>query len=115
MSSNAIFKGDSTAAFGGNFLTIKVLNPKLYKISKLLFCVNGGTIQKPFKGADYNYFQSEEIILTVNFTSQETQRLSASNVGNLIAYDENGLQETCVQSVRFNAQNGVICNAKCCR
>lgn len=114
MSSNSIFKGDSTAAFGGRFLTIKVLNPQLYKISKLLFCVNGGIIQKPFKGEDYNYFQVEEIILTVNFSSQETQKLNAANIGNLIAYDENGLQETCVQSVKFYAQNGVICNAKCC-
>lgn len=114
MSSNSIFKGDNTAAFGGNFLTIKVLNPQLYKISKLLFSVNGGIIQKSFNGEDYNYFQIEETILTVNFSSQETQKLSATNVGNLIAYDENGLQETCVQSVKFYAQNGVICNAKCC-
>ena len=114
MSSNAIFKGDNTAAFGGNFLTIKVKNPQLYKISKLLFVVNSGAIQKPFNGEDYNYFQTEETLLTVNFNSQETQKLSTANIGNLIAYDENGLQETCVQSVRFNAQNGVICNAKCC-
>ena len=108
-----LFKGDNTAAFGGYFLTIKVKNPQLYKISKLIFSVNGGIIQKPFKGEDYNYFQQEETLLTVNFTSQETQRLSASNIGNLIAYDEYGLQETCVQSVKFYAQNGVICNAKC--
>ena len=114
MSSNSIFKGDDTAAFGGNFLTIKVLNPQLFKISKLIFSVNGGIIQKPFKGEDYDYFQAEERILIVNFTSQETQKLSASNIGNLIAYDEHGLQETCVQSVKFYAQNGVICNAKCC-
>lgn len=114
MSSNAIYRGDNTASFGGNFLTIKVKNPQLYKISKLLFVVNGGAIQKIFKGADYNYFQSEEIILTVNFTSQETLKLGAANVGNLVTYDENGLQLTCKQSVRFNAQNGVINNAKCC-
>lgn len=112
--SNTIFKGDNTAAFGGNFLTIKVLNPDLFKISKLLFVVNGGLIQKPFNGEDYDYFQTEETILTVNFTSQESSKLSTNNVGNLIAYDENGLQETCVQSVRFNAQNGVISDAKCC-
>ena len=113
MSSNAVFKGDNTAAFGGNFITIKVKNPQLYKISKLLFSANSGIIQKPFKGEDYNYFQLEEIILVVNFDSNETKKLSATNVGNLIAYDENGLQETCVQSVKFYAQNGVISNAKC--
>lgn len=114
MSSNSIFKGDNTGAFGARFLTIKILNPEQYKVSKLLFSVNGGIIQKPFKGEDYNYFMTNETILTVNFSSQETQKLSASNVGNLIAYDENGLQETCIQSVKFYAQNGVICNAKCC-
>lgn len=111
MSSNAIFKGDDTAAFGGNFLTIKVLNPDLFKISKLLFVVNGGQIKKPF--TDENYFQTEETVLTVNFDSKETLQLNDINIGRLIAYDENGLQETCVQSVKFYAQNGVISDAKC--
>jgi hypothetical protein len=31
----AIFKGDNTAAFGANFLTISVMNPDLVKISKI--------------------------------------------------------------------------------
>ena len=110
---DAIFKGDNTAAFGGNFLTIKVNNPDLHAISKLIFSVNGGCIQKPFYGKDYNNFQEQEILLSVNFDSSETSRLNASNVGNLIAYDENGLQYTCIQSCKFYAQNGVITNAKC--
>ena len=106
-----IFKGDNTAAFGGNFLTILVKNPDLCKISKLIFSVNGGCIQKPF--TDPEYFQREETLLSVNFDSTETVRLSTTNIGNLIAYDEFGLQETCIQSVKFYAQNGVISNAKC--
>ena len=106
-----IFKGDDTAAFGGNFLTIKVNNPDLFPISKLIFSVNGGCIQKPFTDADN--FQRAETLLSVNFTSKETVKLNASNVGNLIAYDMNGLQYTCLQSVKFYAQNGVITNAKC--
>ena len=109
---NAIFKGDNTAAFGGNFLTILVKNPDLYPISKLIFSVNGGIIQKQF--TDPDNFQREETALTVNFNSQETVKLNSSNVGNLIAYDAEGLQETCIQSVKFYAQNGVINNAKCC-
>lgn len=108
---NPIFKGDNTAAFGGNFLTILVKNPDLYKISKLVFSVNGGIIQKTF--TDEDYFRRAETLLSVNFDSNETKRLSVTNVGNLVAYDEYGLQETCVQSVKFYAQNGVICNAKC--
>lgn len=110
---SAIFKGDNTGAFGNNFLTIKVVNPDLHQISKLLFSVNGGCIQKPFYGKDYNYFQQEEIVLSVNFDSKETQKLNATNVGNLIAYDEHGNQYTCIESVKFYAQNGVITNAKC--
>lgn len=110
---SSIFKGDNTAAFGGNFLTIKVYNQQLYPISKLIFSVNGGCIQKPFYGKDYNNFQQEEILLSVNFDSNETKKLSASNVGNLIAYDMENRQYTCVQSMKFYAQNGVITDAKC--
>ena len=109
---NPIFKGDNTAAFGGNFLTISVQNPDLYKISKLIFVVNNGVIKKEF--TDPNYFQVAETLLLVNFDSTETALLSPTNVGNLVAYDEFGQQETCIQSVKFYAQSGVICNAKCC-
>lgn len=110
--SESIFKGDDTSAFGGTFLTIKVSNPELYPISKILFVVNGGVIKKEF--TDENMFQVAETILTVNFDSKETSKLLASNVGNLIVYDEYGKQETCKQYVQFNAQTGVICNVKQC-
>lgn len=108
----SIYKGDDTRAFGGNFINIKINNPDLYKISKIIFAVNGGVITKTF--TDENYFQVEETNLTVNFTSKETLKLNAINIGNLLVYDEHGYQETCVQSIQFNAQNGVINNAKCC-
>ena len=109
--SSAIFKGDDTRAFGGNFINITVNNPDLYKISKLVFAVNGGTITKTF--TDEEFFQRAETNLTVNFTSEETLKLTNVNVGNLLAYDEHGYQATCIQSVQFNAQNGVINNGEC--
>ena len=111
---STIYKGDNTAAFGNNFLTIKVKNPNLYYVSKIIFSVNSGIITKTFEDAEH--FQREETVLYVNFSSEETQKLSATNVGNLIPYDENGLQSTCRQSVTFYAQNGVICNVRrnCC-
>lgn len=112
MSNEAIFKGDDTAAFGGTFLTIKVSNPELYPISKILFVVNGGAIKKEFTDADM--FQVEETILTVNFDSKETAILQPNNIGNLVVYDEYGKQETCKEYVQFQAQTGVICNAKQC-
>lgn len=108
MSSNAVFKGDDTGAFGNQFLTITVKNPLLYPISKILFIVNGGTCISPKEFTDENNFQTAEITLTANFSSQETAKLNATNTGNLVAYDMNGLQYTCPQTLTFYAQNGVI-------
>lgn len=108
----AIYKGDNTAAYGGSFITIEVSNPDLVKISKIVFVVNGGIIKREW--TDENYFQTEETILTVNFDSAETRKLSDTNVGNLITYDEQGRQSTCSQYVTFNAKEGVINNVKCC-
>ena len=111
---NTIFKGDDTGAFGLNYLTIKVKNKEHYKISKVIFSVNCGQIQKTF--TDDNFFQQDETIITVNFSSEETIKLKDSNVGNLIAYDEENRQSTSKQTVTFNARNGVICNVRrnCC-
>jgi hypothetical protein len=108
----AIFKGDNTAAFGANFLTISVINPDLVKISKIVFVVNGGVIKKEW--TDENYFQVAETTLIVNFNSEETKKLYATNIGNLVTYDEHGQQYTCPQYVSFNAREGVINNVKCC-
>ena len=33
----SIYKGDNTAAYGGAFITIAVMNPDLVKISKIVF------------------------------------------------------------------------------
>lgn len=107
-----IFKGDNTAAFGANFLTISVMNPDLVKISKIVFVVNGGIIKREW--TDENYFQVAETTLIVNFDSEETQKLYATNIGNLVTYDEYGQQYTCPQYVGFNAREGVINNVKCC-
>ena len=107
-----IFKGDNTAAFGANFLTISVINPELVKISKIIFVVNGGIIKREW--TDENFFQEPETTLAVNFDSTETQKLSANNIGNLVTYDEYGSQYTCEQYVTFTAKSGVINNVKCC-
>lgn len=110
----SIFKGDDTSAFGGTFINIKVRNPDLYPISKILFVVNSGVIVKKF--TDDENFQRAETDLTVNFDSKETQMLYLINVGNLVVYDKDGKQETCQEYVQFNAQTGVITNVKqCCR
>lgn len=110
---NSIFKGDDTAAFGNNFITITVKNPQLVEISKLVFSVNGGQIIRTF--TDETNFKSENITLQVNFDSEETAKLNNVNTGNLIAYDMLNRQCTCQQSMTFTAKNGVICkNARPC-
>lgn len=110
-----IFKGDDTGAFGNQFIKVMVKNPMLYPISKLVAVTNSGVgiANKPF--TDENNFQQEEIELTINYSSDETPCLNqGANILNLVAYDENGKQSTCPQSLTFYAKNGVISrNGKC--
>lgn len=104
MSSNAIFKGDDSGAFGNTFITINLDNPLGYPISKAIFVC--GCIQKPFKNPVFP--------LRINLTSQETAKLRSSNVCYLVVYDSEGRQKTCQGSLTFNAQNGVINNGGIC-
>lgn len=112
MSTNAIFKGDDTGAFGNKFITITVKNPELYPISKIEFIVNGGCGIAPKVFRDENNFQQEEIELIVNFSSEETLKLNANNTGNLVAYDMENKQSTCAQTLTFTAKNGVLCKCQ---
>lgn len=116
MADNSIYRGDDTAAFGNNFITITVKNPKLYQISKLVVTTNSGVCIPDKVFTDADFFAREDINLFVNYTSSETLKLNnGANVVKLAAYDMNGLQQTCPQSKTFYAQNGVICkNARPC-
>lgn len=105
---NAIFKTDDTGAYGNKYITIRIKNPLLVPVSKIIFSVNGGIIQKSFTD-EKTHFTTENIELTVNFNSQETAKLNARNVGNLVTYDMKNRQLTCNQSMTFSARNGVIC------
>lgn len=106
---NAIFKGDDTNAFGNHFITITVKNPLRYPISKIEFITNDGMSGIPVKPfTDVNNFQVENITLTVDYSSEETAKLNATNTGNLVVYDMSGKQSTCQQSLTFYAKNGVI-------
>lgn len=99
-----IYKGDNTAAFGNNFITITLNNPLGYTVSKVVFVC--GCIQKSYNNPEFP--------LVINFTSEETSKFGAVNVGYLVAYDAQGRQKTCNGKVMFNAVNGVIQNVKCC-
>ena len=111
----SVFKTDDTGAFGNKFITVTVKNPKKYPISKILAVTNGGSCidDKPF--TDENNFTTEIITLIINYSSKETAKLNATNTLNIVAYDMNGLQCTCPQTLTFYAQNGVISrNGKHC-
>lgn len=100
--SQSIFQGDNTAAFGNNYITININNPLGYPISKAVFVTGNGNIKKTF--------ENPEFPLIVNFTSQETQQLKANNVGYLVVFDSQGRQKTCNGSLTFHVKNGVLCN-----
>lgn len=104
MTTNPIYKGDNTGAFGNNFITINLDNPTGFTISKVIFTC--GCIEKTFK--------SPVFPLVVNLTSEETEKLRASNVCYLVAYDEQGRQKTCQGTLTFPAKNGVLTNGRTC-
>lgn len=109
MSTNAIFKGDNTAAFGNNFITITINNIAQHPISKIEVVTNSGCRIKNKIFTDENNFLQETIILKVNYDSEETCLLNATNVLKVAAFDELNRQYTCPESLVFYAKNGVIC------
>ena len=108
MASNTIFKGDNTGAFGNNFITIRIFNELSKPISKIEVVTNSGLCIPNKVFTDENNFQTENISLDVNYTSEETDKLNATNVCNVVAYDMQGRRSTCNQSLTFYAKNGVI-------
>lgn len=103
---NPIYKGDDTGAFGNNFITINLDNPQSYPISKILFVVNSGCGIKPKE------YKNPTFPIIINFTRQETSKFQDVNTAKLIAYDQNGLQYTCPQTLTFKARNGVIIDVR---
>lgn len=99
-----IYKGDDTGAFGNSFITINLDNPNDYEVSKVVFVC----------GCVYKEFENPTFPIVINLTSEETNKLKASNVCYLVAYDSEGRQKTCKGTLTFNAQNGVISDGTCC-
>lgn len=105
----AIYKGDDTGAFGNNFITITLKNPENLQVTKAQFVVNGGCPYiEPVENPDFP--------MVINFNSEQTEQLRATNVGKLLAWDFKNRRSTCVGQVTFDCKNGVICNVRrtCC-
>lgn len=108
MSANTpVTKGDNTAAFGNNYITININNPLGYVISKAEFVVNSGNPK-------LQPIENPQFPIVINFTSEQTAQLQANNTGKLVVWDEQGRQLTCKGTLNFSAQNGVICNGCQC-
>lgn len=94
------FKGNNTQAFDKHFMRINLINPQSLDVNYSRIDFVCGGIRKVF----YN----PVFPLYVDFTSEETAKLSFNNVGYLIAYDNLGRSEQCQGYIEFSFQNGVI-------
>ena len=92
------FKGDNTGAFGGNFITIDLVNPYEFEVSKAIFIV--GCVKKEFENPVFP--------LTINFDEEESKRLNFKNTAYLVVYDSEGRQKTCKGTLNFPMKEGVI-------
>lgn len=107
--SNSIIKTDDTDAFGGHFGVVKILNPKSKAISRIEVVTNSGTCIKNKQYTDENDFKTGEIVLIIDYSSDETARLNqGANTLNVVAYDNQDRQLTSPQTFIFYARNGVI-------
>ena len=102
-----IYKGDDTGAFGNNFITITLTNEMEYTITKAQFVVNDGV---PY----CEPVENPTFPMVVNFTSEQTEQMKATNVGRLWVWDEENQKKTCKGQITWDCKNGVIFNGRNC-
>ncbi|MCM1497227.1 MAG: hypothetical protein NC124_02055 [Clostridium sp.] len=88
-----LYRGDDTAAFGGNFLKVNLIG----SVDSIITKAEWGC------GSVVKVFEDPEFPLTINLTSEETAQLKSQNTCYLVLYDENGLRKTCEGSLTFSA------------
>lgn len=94
MSQN-IYQGDNTAAFGGNFLTIRLVLPEgqeMSPISKAELKI----------GCFHKVIETPTFPLTINLTENESAQLKTENVAYLAVWDAQGRKKTCEGSLIIN-------------
>ena len=91
-----IVKGDNTAAFGGNFLTISLDNETGTEIivTKAVFAC--GPIRLEFNDPVFP--------LTINLTEEQTAQLDYENECYLAVWDGQGRKLTCKGTLAFGAE-----------
>ena len=93
-----IYKGDSSAAFGRNFITIHLNNPYEFEVSKVEFRC----------GCIFREIENPEFPLRINFDEEETKKFNFNNVCYLKAYDSLGRPKTCEGKLTFKAKEQVV-------
>lgn len=87
-----ITQGDSTSAFGNNFLEVNLENIEGKTVSKVVFVCGSLNIE----------YENPVFPLMINLTSEQTSELKCGkNTAYLIAYDENNQPKTCEGSITF--------------
>lgn len=92
-----IYQGDNTAAFGGNFLTIRLSSQSgiIPTISRAELKI--GCICKTFKNPTFP--------MTINLNEEESAKLQAQNTAYLAIWDAEGRKLTCNGSKTFETQS----------
>lgn len=87
--------GDNTAAFGGSWLTISLVNESGIEVtvSKAVFSCAGIHLE----------FENPVFPLTINLNEEQTAKLQCQNTCYLAVWDEDGRKKTCTGSFSFNA------------
>ena len=102
MANNPIFRGDSTAAFGQDWLEIHAEFPDdtwAERITRAEFKVGPLPVM---------IFDNPVFPLTVNLTSEQSILLKDVNDCYLAVYDENGYKQTCEGQLTFPTRRRVV-------
>lgn len=95
-----IYKGDDSAAFGGNFITIKANNiPEGFEVTKAKFKCGNLPVMT---------FENPVFPIVVNLKPVQTRQLGQQNTCYLAVYDNEGRKLTCKGKVTFVALDEVV-------
>ena len=89
-----LFRGDNTAAFGNNLLTIRLNNDTGYRVTKAVLRV--GVITKKWDNPTFP--------MIINLTEAETAQLQSVNQAYLACWDEDGRKQTCEGTITITSR-----------
>ena len=94
-----VYKGDDSAAFGNNLLTIKAKIPEGYTVSKAKLKIGNLPVMT---------FDEPTFPIVVNLSPAQTRQLQQQNTVYMAVYDEEGRKATCRGTITFVAKDEVV-------